>query len=109
MIRNIISIASLLALGGVLSWAAPAAPSQSITGVVTDAMCGAQHMMEGGAAQCTRACVKEGSPYALVVDKKVYKLEGKTDDLASLAGAKATVTGVVSGDSIKVESAAAAK
>src|SRR5205823_2313056 len=62
-----------------------------------------------GAAQCTRACVKEGSAYGLVVDKKVYKLEGKTDDLVSYAGEKATVTGTVSGDTIKVASVAAAK
>ncbi len=109
MIRRIAVVTFLLALSASLSLAADTAKSQTLTGTVTDVMCGATHMMEGGPAQCTRACVKEGSAYGLVVDKKVYKLEGKTDDLVSLAGEKAIVTGVVSGDSIKVESAAAAK
>ena len=109
MIRRIAVITFLLALSASLSLAADTAKSQTLTGTVTDVMCGATHMMEGGPAQCTRACVKEGSAYGLVVDKKVYKLDGKTDDLVSLAGEKAIVTGVVSGDSIKVESAAAAK
>ena len=109
MMRKIALVTSLLALVAALSFAADAAKPQTLTGVVTDAMCGVTHMMEGGAAQCTRACVKEGSAYGLVVDKKVYKLEGKTDDLVSYAGEKAAVTGTVSGDTIKVASVAAAK
>jgi hypothetical protein len=78
--------------------------TQTLTGTVTDAMCGAKHTMEGSAAQCTRACVKEGSAYALVVGDKVYKLTGKTDGLDALAGDQATVTGNVNGDSIEVAS-----
>ena len=81
---------------------------QTLTGTVTDAMCGAKHTMEGTAAQCTRACVHEGSGYALVVGDKVYKLTGKTDDLDALAGEQATVTGTANGDSINVDSVAAA-
>lgn len=77
---------------------------QTITGTVTDAMCGAKHAMDGSPAQCTRSCVKEGSGYALVVGDKVYKLTGKTDGLDALAGDQATVTGTVSGDSIEVAS-----
>ncbi len=35
--------------------------TQTITGTVTDAMCGAHHMMKDAtAAQCTRACIKQG-------------------------------------------------
>lgn len=79
---------------------------QTLTGTVTDAMCGAKHSMEGSAAQCTRSCVKEGSGYALVVGDKVYKLTGKIDDLDALAGEQATVTGTVNGDSIEVASVA---
>jgi hypothetical protein len=78
--------------------------AQTLTGTVTDAMCGAKHTMNGSAAQCTKACVREGSDYALVVGDKVYKLTGKTDGLDALAGDQATVSGTVNGDTINVES-----
>jgi len=46
---------------------ASAQSSQTLTGTVSDAMCGAHHMMQGAtAAQCTRECVKQGSDFALV-------------------------------------------
>jgi hypothetical protein len=85
---------------------------QTMTGVVSDSMCGAKHMMEGGDAACTRACVSKGSKYALVVGDKVYTLE--TSDKAALgqldrlAGQKAKVSGTVSGDSIQVSSVSGA-
>jgi hypothetical protein len=85
---------------------------QTMTGVVSDSMCGAKHMMEGGDAACTRACVSKGSKYALVVGDKVYTLEtsDKTalDQLDKLAGQKAKVSGTVSGDTIQVSSVAGA-
>ncbi len=88
-----------------------AGKSQTLTGEVSDAMCGAKHDMPGKAADCTRACVKHGSKYALVVGDKVYTLEtsdkavlGKLNDLA---GAKAKVTGKVDGDTVNVKSVAA--
>jgi hypothetical protein len=88
-----------------------AGKSQTLTGEVSDAMCGAKHEMPGNAADCTRACMKHGSKYALVVGDKVYTLEtsdqaalGKLNDLA---GAKAKVTGDVDGTTITVKSVAA--
>ena len=52
---------------------AVAQATKSLTGTVSDAMCGKTHMMKGeSAAQCTRECVKSGSDYALVVGDKVY-------------------------------------
>ena len=90
-----------------------AAASQSFTGEVSDSMCGAKHAMAGDNAACTRACVKKGSNYALVVGDKVYTL--KTDDKAALAeldklaGAKAKVTGTADGDTIAVNKVSAAK
>jgi hypothetical protein len=82
--------------------------SQTLTGQVSDAMCGAKHEMPGNAAECTRGCVKHGSKYALVVGDKVYTLEtsDKTtlDKLNELAGASAKVTGDVDGDTIAVKS-----
>jgi hypothetical protein len=81
--------------------------SQTLTGKVSDAMCGAKHEM-GDAAACTRSCIKHGSKYALVVGDKVYTLE--TSDQATLAklndlaGTPAKVTGDVDGDTITVKS-----
>jgi len=89
-----------------------AAASQTYTGEVSDSMCGAKHAM-GDKAACTRACVKKGSNYALVVGDKVYTL--KTDnkkelaELDKLAGENAKVTGTAEGDTINVSKVAAAK
>ena len=58
----------------------------TLTGVVTDSMCGAKHMMSGDDAKCVRACLKNGAQYALLVDQKVYQLEGKSKELDELAG-----------------------
>ena len=64
---------SALFLSVVLStMAASAQSSQTLTGTVSDAMCGAHHMMQGAtAAQCTRECVKQGSDFVLVSGSKV--------------------------------------
>jgi hypothetical protein len=89
------------------AWAA----DQTMTGKVSDAMCGAKHQMAGNDASCTRTCVKGGSKYALVVRDKVYTLEATDkavlDRLDELAGASAKVTGEVKGDTIAVKSVAA--
>jgi hypothetical protein len=89
-----------------------AGKSQTFTGEVSDAMCGAKHMMAGNAA-CTRACVKKGTNYSLLVGDKVYTLhtEDKTaiDELDKLAGEKAKITGVADGETIEVSTVAAAK
>jgi hypothetical protein len=88
-----------------------AGKSQTLTGEVSDAMCGAKHQMPGNAAECTRACIKHGSKYALVVGDKVYTLETSDKEalakLNDLAGAKAKVTGEVEGDTVNVKSVAA--
>ena len=89
------------------AWAA----DQTMTGKVSDAMCGAKHQMAGNDASCTRTCVKGGSKYALVVGDKVYTLEATDkaalDKLDELAGASAKVRGEVKGDTIAVKSVAA--
>jgi len=102
---------AVLALGISIVPVLAANKSQTLTGEVSDAMCGAKHQMPGAAADCTRACVKHGSNYALVVGDKVYTLETSDqtaiDKLDKLAGAKAKVTGEVSGTTITVKSVAA--
>ena len=86
---------------------------QTFTGKVSDAMCGANHMMPGEGAACVRACVDKGSKYALVVGDKVYALDisDKTTlgELDKLADHQAKVTGQAAGDTITVSSVAAAK
>src|SRR5713226_206599 len=90
-----------------------AAKGKTFTGTVSDSMCGAKHQMPGDDAGCTRACVSKGSKYALVVGDKVYTLE--TNDKTALetldkqAGAQATVTGTVNGDTLEVSSVSAPK
>jgi hypothetical protein len=101
----------LMLVGQVAIPALAAGKSQTLTGVVSDAMCGAKHEMPGSATDCTRSCVKHGSKYALVVGDKVYTLEtadkAALDKLNDLAGAKAKVSGDVDGTTIAVKSVAA--
>jgi hypothetical protein len=86
---------------------------QSLTGKVSDAMCGANHMMAGAGSDCVRACVQKGSKYALVVGEKVYALDTSDkptlDKLDKLADKQAKVTGQVNGDSVSVSSVSEAK
>jgi hypothetical protein len=84
--------------------------TQTLTGQVSDVMCGAKHQMPGKAADCTRACIQHGSKYALVAGDKVYTLEttdkAALDKLNELAGEPAKVTGEVDGDTVNVKSVA---
>jgi hypothetical protein len=101
----------LAALVVVVAPAFAGSKTQTFTGEVSDAMCGAKHMMAGSAAECTRACVAKGAKYALVVGDKVYTLDTNNKMLLSklykLAGEKAKVGGTVSGETIAVKSVAA--
>ena len=84
--------------------------TKTLTGVVTDSMCGAHHMEKDKTpAECTRMCVKQGQKYALLVGQKGYTLEGHEDDLDKLAGKKAIVKGNVTGETVAVQSVTAAK
>ena len=91
-----------------------AGDTQTFTGMVSDAMCGAKHT-EGGIAPaaCVRVCVQKGAKYALVVGDKVYTLDTSDqtalDKLNGLAWEQAKVTGTVTGDAISVKSVTAAR
>lgn len=105
-----ISLTALI-LGLTVSSLVAASKAQTFTGQVSDAACGAKHaMMPGDDAACTRACVRRGSKYALVVGDKVYVLDTQDkaalDALDKLAGQKAKVTGQPQGDTIAVSSVA---
>ncbi|HTZ95001.1 MAG TPA: hypothetical protein VMB18_01300 [Terriglobales bacterium] len=108
-----IQLVIFLLIFPILSSAAFAAKARSYTGTVSDAMCGAKHMMEGDPAACLRACVQKGSKYALVVGDKVYTLDTQNQatlaTLDKLSNQKATVKGTADDDTISVTSVAAAK
>ena len=83
---------------------------QTITGTITDSMCGVSHMAKDKTpAECTRMCVKDGMKYALAADKKLYTLEGHEPELAKLAGQKVTVKGSLKGETMTVESVTPSK
>jgi hypothetical protein len=83
---------------------------KTLTGVVSDAMCGQAHMMKDkSAAECLRYCVKQGTKYALVAGKNVYTLEGHEADLDKYAAQKVTVKGTLKGETMTVESVLPAK
>ena len=83
------------------------AADMTLEGTVSDAKCGAKHMMKDAVA-CTKACVDKGSDYALVVGDKVYTLKTSNDrektELGKLAGKMAKITGDVTGDNVMVKS-----
>lgn len=96
------SIAALVALALLVQ--AETSAKQTLTGVVTDTMCGAKHMIAGKTdAECTRICVKQGMQYALLVGNTVYTLQGDTAAIDKYAGERATVTGTVEGKTVKLD------
>jgi hypothetical protein len=102
--RKALLLSAVLLAGTLL-----AADKSTFEGTVSDAMCGAKHGMAGMSDRdCTLGCVKKGSKFALVVNDKVYTLEGKTKGLEQFAGGKAKVTGTLKGETINVSSVAAA-
>ncbi|HUD66979.1 MAG TPA: hypothetical protein VMQ17_20525 [Candidatus Sulfotelmatobacter sp.] len=112
--RRLMLYANIVLLTFILSApSAPAANLQTFTGTVGDAVCGAKHDMEGDDRHCLRVCIQRGSKYDLVVGDKVYVLEIKdqsiVDALDKLSDHPVKVKGVANGDTIEVESVAAAK
>jgi hypothetical protein len=88
------------------------AASTTVTGIVTDTMCGKKHMIAGkNDADCTRECMKSKGTwtYGLAVGDQVYGLSGDNQKFASLAGRKVSVTGQQNGNKITVHSIAPAQ
>lgn len=98
---------TFVTIAGLMSSAAFAA-SQTFTGTVGDAMCGAKHVMPGNDASCTRGCTSKGSKYALLVGDKAYLLDvtdqGLLATLDKRAGEKVIVTGTKKDNTIAVTS-----
>jgi hypothetical protein len=90
--------------------AASAQSNQTLTGTVSDAMCGAHHLIQGKTpAQCTWECVKQGSDFALVSGDKVYALKGDKAQFDRFARENVVVKGKVSGTTISVDSTGLSK
>jgi hypothetical protein len=110
--KMIVALAVAATFGSVPSYshAQDAGKDTTLTGIVSDALCGAKHsMMNMSAADCTRMCVKGGQSFALVVGDKTYNLRGDSAELDKYAGQKVTLKGKLKGDAVAVESVTPAK
>jgi|SRR5215469_15531909 len=112
MIHKRTTLAAIL-FSGLLAMAQLLAQSSgptTLTGMVSDSMCGAHHMAKDKTpAECARMCIKQGMKYALVAGNKVYTLEGHESELDKLAGQRVTVAGKLTGDTLAVSSVTPAK
>ena len=90
------------------AWSWKQRPAITLTGIVSDSLCGTDHGINTAAdAECTRACVELGAQYALVVGKNVYVLQGHQADLERFAGNEVRLKGrVISRDTIIVDQVA---
>ena len=105
--KAILILAAIALLDTVSIFGQTPSDQKTLTGVVSDAMCGQTHMLKDrSAAECVRYCVKQGTKYALVVGKNVYTLQGHEADLDKFAGQKVTVKGSMKGSAMTVESVA---
>ena len=104
------TFALLLAAGAFSAVAASAADSTSMSGYISDSMCGAKHM--GSGAACVKKCVEGGSAPVFVSekDKSVLKIDNP-DAVKEYYGSHVKVTGTVdsSSKSVHVDSVAEAK
>ena len=107
---KVISMLAAAALVPLAILAQTSGEQKTLTGVVSDAMCGATHMMKDKPdAECLRYCVKQGTKYALVAGKSVYTLEGHEAELDKYAAQKVTVKGTLKAETLTVESVLPAK
>jgi hypothetical protein len=98
----VVSIGALLAASAL---------AESMSGTISDANCGAKHAAAAASdTACVKSCIKRGTAPVLISDGKVYKISADSQDkVKELAGQKVTVNGKVTGDTIAIESAEAAK
>jgi hypothetical protein len=80
--------------------------AQSFEGMITCSHCGARHQpaLDRSASTCVRVCVHEGAGFALIHNESIYLLEGDLGSFKKLAGQRARVVGIRTGNTIKVAS-----
>lgn len=90
---------------------AACALAETMTGTISDAVCGAKHAAAAaGDTACVKSCIKRGAAPVLVSDGKVYQIAAASrDKVVALAGQKVTVNGKIEGDTVTIETAEAAK
>ena len=99
----------IAAVCSVLIGSAARASAETLTGRISDAMCGRSHdtKTEHGKKmtdkECTQACVQHGSAYVFVTQDKILKIANQDfSGLKTLAGDTVKVTGDITGDTITV-------
>jgi hypothetical protein len=98
-VKRILAVGILSALTGLSIWAAP----QTLTGQISDSMCGKNHAGMGemgkNPKECTMGCVKAGGKYVFVSGDKVYDIKNQNfAALAANAGANVQLTGDIATD-----------
>src|SRR5258706_4851755 len=83
---------------------APAIPSQTYEGVITDTHCGAKHSAAIGATatDCTIRCVRAGEQFVLVDSETIYLLDGDLGALKRVAGERARNVGTPKWETISM-------
>jgi hypothetical protein len=103
-------LAAVALLGAATMLGQTSGSQKTLTGVVSDSMCGVNHMAKNmDPADCLRMCVKKGTKYALVVGKDVYTLEGHEAELDKYAAQKVSLTGTLKAQTLTLQSVAPAK
>ena len=104
--KKFLATASAILFGAALASGA----EQTWKGKISDSMCGASHksaIEHSGKKltdrECAQACIKDGGKYVFVSGGKVYKIDNQDfADLAEHAGHSVSLTGEMTGDTIKV-------
>jgi len=103
MRKKLLMLAAVMLVFGCMAWA------KSITGVVSDSMCGAKHATASDdAAACVKKCEAGGSKLVVIAGGKVYETADQ-DKLKGFEGQEVKISGDVKGDSLTIASVAAAK
>ena len=101
--KKLLMLVAVMLVFGCMAWA------KTITGVVSDSMCGAKHATASDdAAACVKKCEGGGSKLVVVAGGKVYNTDDQ-DKLKGFEGQQVKISGDVKEDSITIASVAAAK
>jgi len=98
MSKKLMMLVAAMLVFGCLSWA------KTITGVVSDSMCGAKHnKASADAAACVKKCEDGGAKLVVVAGSKVYTTDDQ-DKLKGFEGKEVKVSGSVKGDALTITS-----
>lgn len=97
--KRILTISMFCSLAGLSASAAP----QTLTGQISDSMCGKSHAAMGemgkNPKECTAGCVKTGAKYVFVSGDKIYEIKNQSfAAVPANAGGTVQLTGDVDKD-----------